>query len=88
MRDGSIAEFPVKTPDASLRGVTVAANGELWFTENFANRIGHMTPAGIVLGEYDIPVEKSGPRCIMTHSSGRLFFGGFDAGIIGEVQLG
>jgi virginiamycin B lyase len=86
-RDGAITEHRVPTPDASLRGVTVAANGELWFTENFTNRIGHMTTAGDVLGEYDIPVPGSGPRCIMSHSSGRLFFGGFDAGIIGEIRL-
>ena len=76
------------TPDASLRGVTVAANGELWFTENFTNRIGHMTTAGDVLGEYDIPVPGSGPRCIAAMSNGRLYFTHFDTGSIGEIILG
>ena len=38
-RDGAITEHRVPTPDASLRGVTVAANGELWFTENFTNLV-------------------------------------------------
>ena len=72
---------------ASLRGVTVAANGELWFAENFANKVGHMTPNGEMLGEHDIPYAGSGPRCIMTHSSGRMFFGAFDIGAICEIVI-
>ena len=45
-RDGVITEHRVPTPDASLRGVTVASDGLLWFTENAANRIGCMAPDG------------------------------------------
>ena len=52
---GRITEWPVKTPDASLRGVTVAPDGDLWFTENFANKIGRMAPDGTVIGEYRDP---------------------------------
>ena len=49
---GAIVEFPVPTPNASLRGVTVAHDGDLWFTENFANKIGRMARDGTVIGEY------------------------------------
>ena len=62
------------TPNASLRGVTVGADGDLWYTANFANKIGRMAPDGTVLGEYDIPTPKSGARCIAPMSDGRLFF--------------
>jgi virginiamycin B lyase len=84
---GAIHEFPVGIENASLRGVTAGADGDLWFTANFANQIGHMTPEGKVRGVHDCPTPGSGPRCIMTHSSGRLFYGAFDAGLIGEISF-
>ncbi len=62
------------TPDASLRGVTVGPDGDLWFTANFANKIGRMAPDGTMLGEYDIPTPGSGARCIAPMPDGRLFF--------------
>ena len=83
--DGTIVEFPVSTPNASLRGVTVGADGDLWFTENFANKIGRMAPDGAVVGEYDIPTAESAARCITAMSDGRLFFTQYDAGLIGEI---
>ena len=73
------------TPNASLRGVTVAPDGELWFTENASNKIGRMTSGGKVLGEYPIPAEGCGARAIVAVPDGRLFFSAHDAGAIGEV---
>jgi virginiamycin B lyase len=87
-RAGRITEHPVPTPNASLRGVTVGADGDLWYTANFANKIGRMAPDGTVRGEYDIPTPKSGARCIATLADGRLFFSQYDAGAIGEVVIG
>jgi virginiamycin B lyase len=84
-RDGGMTEYKVPTPNASLRSVAVGPDGDLWFTENFANKIGRMAPDGTVLGEYDIPTPGSGPRCIAAMSDGRLFFTQWDAGLIGEV---
>ena len=63
-RDGGITEHKVTTPNASLRGVCVGPDGDLWFTENFANKIGRMAPDGTMLGEYDIPTPDSDARCI------------------------
>ena len=67
--DGSIAEFAVPTPNASARGVTVGADGDLWFTENFANKIGRMNENGVMIAEYDIPTPASGARCIVATSN-------------------
>jgi virginiamycin B lyase len=86
--DGTIVEFPVPTANASLRGIAVGADGDLWFTENFANKIGRMAPDGTVVGEYDIPTPESGARCITAMSDGRLFFTQYDAGLIGEIIVG
>jgi len=85
---GVIREFPVPTPNASLRGVTVGPdNNLLWYTANFANQIGCMTPDGEVLGEFPIPTAASGPRCITAFSNGRLYFTQYDASSIGEVVV-
>src|SRR5262249_49885267 len=73
-------------PDASLRSVAVAPDHDLWFTENFANRIGRMAPNGKVIGEYAIPVPGAGPRAILALPDGRLFFSAHDIGAIGEVR--
>ena len=65
LRDGTIVEFAIRTPNASARGVAVSADGDLWFTENFANKIGRMDKAGSMIAEYDIPTPASGARCIV-----------------------
>ncbi|HZP75141.1 MAG TPA: hypothetical protein VFB45_03260, partial [Pseudolabrys sp.] len=71
--------------NASLRGVTVAGDGDLWFTANMSNQIGRMRPDGTLVGEYPIPTPNAGARCICAWPDGRLFFTAFDAGCIGEV---
>jgi virginiamycin B lyase len=78
-------EYKVTTPNASLRSVCVGPDGDLWFTENFANKIGRMAPDGRVLGEYTIPGQNCGARAIIAAPDGRLFFSAHDAGAIGEV---
>src|SRR4030095_6225840 len=82
---GRVTEWPVKTPDASLRGVTVAPDGDLWFTENFADRIGRMRPDGTVVGEYAIPAAGCGARAIIAIPDGRLFFSAHAAAAICHV---
>jgi virginiamycin B lyase len=84
-QDGSVVEFEVPTPDASVRGIAVTPDGDIWFTENFANKIGRFDAAGGLVGEYAIPTPKSGARCIVAMADGRLFFTQYDAGLIGEI---
>lgn len=74
------------TQGASLRGVTAGAEGDLWFTENAANKIGRMRPDGSMLGEYDIPTFGSGARAIVAAPDGRLYFSQYDIGRIGELR--
>ena len=78
----------VPTPDSSVRGVAVGADGDLWYTANAVNKIGRMAPDGTVRGEYDIPTPASGARCITVLADGRVFFTQYDAGMIGEVVVG
>ena len=74
------------TSSASLRSVTAGAGGDLWFTENAADKIGRMRPDGSMVGEYEIPTSGSGARAIVAAPDGRLFFSQYDIGCIGEVR--
>ena len=85
-RTAAIVEFEVPTPDASVRGIAITPDGDVWFTENFANKIGRIDADGAVIGEYAIPTPKSGARCIVAMADGRLFFTQYDAGMIGEIR--
>src|SRR5262245_46439607 len=45
----SVTEFPIPdTTVARSEGITRGPDGNLWFTENIADRIGRITPVGVV----------------------------------------
>src|SRR5262245_66477187 len=44
----SITEFPVPAAVSNPFGITRGPDGNLWFTESLAGRIGRITPAGVV----------------------------------------
>jgi hypothetical protein len=54
-----ITEYPTHTNGAGPMGITVGSDGNLWFTETSAGRIGRITPAGsatdYALGSNHIP---------------------------------
>jgi virginiamycin B lyase len=58
---GTFTEFPVGT---SVGGLTRGPDGNLWFCELGANKIGRMTPAGVVTGLFTLPNPNSGPAPI------------------------
>jgi virginiamycin B lyase len=59
----SFQEFGVPTPSAGLAGVAVDTNGDAWFTEMEANRIGRLVP-GQPTQEFSIATPDSGPSHI------------------------
>ena len=75
--------------------ITAGPDGNLWFTEPFPfeNRIGRITPAGVV-AEFQLTAP-GGPRDIVAGSDGNLWFTKFDSeqlstitpdGIVTDVQ--
>jgi len=84
-REGAITEFRVARRMPRCAASPWRRTETSGFTENFANKIGRMSPTGEVIGEYPIPVAASGPRAIVAVPDGRLFFSAYDAGAIGEV---
>lgn len=73
---GSITEFPLPTPGGSPGDITVGPDHNLWFTEDYANKIGRISTKGVIT-EFPLPAlpaPKSAPGEITAGSDGNLWF--------------
>jgi streptogramin lyase len=61
---GAIMQFPIITPTGAPFDITSGPKGYLWFTEPSANKIGSITPAGVV-AEYAVKKGRGIPLGIM-----------------------
>ena len=77
-RGASVTEWDVPTPNSQPAGITVGADGALWFTEENASKIGRITTAGTIT-EYPIPTNPSAPAEITAGPDGALWFTEFGA---------
>src|SRR5215472_3695260 len=68
-----IALFPTPTAYSGPAGITSGPDGNLWFTENYSNKIGRITTCGVIT-EFPIPTPGSGPLGIATGLDGNLWF--------------
>ena len=50
----TITEFAILTASSNPTAITAGPDGALWFTERGANKIGRITPAGIIT-EFSLP---------------------------------
>ena len=82
---GVFTMFDVPTAGAQPYGITLGADGALWFTEELSYKIGRMTPAG-AFTEYDLPVPSSFPKEITPGPDGALWFTNFSS--TGSDQIG
>jgi streptogramin lyase len=69
----NILEYPVLTAGAHPSGLALGPDGNVWFTEEYANQIGRITMAGVV-SEFPIPTPQSGPLGIAAGPDGNLWF--------------
>jgi streptogramin lyase len=69
----AITEFPIPTPASSPFGIATGPDGNLWFTERVATKIGRITPGG-VFTEFPVPTAGSEPRGITAGPDGNLWF--------------
>src|SRR5262249_32973559 len=68
-----ITEFTTGlTPASAPTSIVQGADGNFWFTEFNAARIGRITPAGVVT-EFTVPVG-SGPLDVVSGPDGNLYF--------------
>jgi streptogramin lyase len=84
---GATSEF--ETPAANIQGpeeITAGPEGDLWFTEGGASRIGEINPVTHATSDFEIPTADSGPRGIALGPEGNLWFTEYFGGKIGEIN--
>jgi len=80
----SITEFPITTANSGSESIVTGPDGNLWFTEGTANKIGKMTTAGVVT-EYTLASATSRPQFINTGPDGALWFTEINGNKIGRI---
>ncbi len=71
---GTITNFPILTNGVNPLDIVAGPDGNLWFTEHTGNKIGVMTPAGLLIAEYAIPTVGGEPNGITMGPDGNLWF--------------
>ena len=88
---GAITEFSVPVPGFSIGPMTLAPDGNLWFTEAMPSgippfvvytnaEIGRVTPSGVV-ATFPLAYGYSAPRALTLGPDGNLWFTEFDGGL-------
>jgi streptogramin lyase len=81
---GTIADYPLQTPNSWPFDITAGPDGNLWFTESNGNSIGEITPTGTI-AEHPLPHLGSKPIGITTGPDGNLWFTEHDGNRIGRI---
>ena len=71
--EGTISQFSIPTSESSPGGLAPGSDGNLWFTEYKADKIGRITPSGTI-SEFAIPTEKARPEGIAPGPDGNIWF--------------
>ena len=77
----SFTQYPTSGDPA---GIAAGPDGNIWFTEDNAGKIGRITLSGVVT-EFSIPTAGSEPPSIARGSDGNLWFTENGAGKIGRI---
>ena len=76
--------FALPTAGSAPSGIVAGPDGNLWFTEANTDKIGRITPSGVVT-EFAIPTPGSSPLSIAAGSDGNLWFTEVNAFQIGRI---
>jgi len=83
----SQATTPTKFNTGSWpRGITVGPDGQIWFAEMAANKIGRITLTGEIK-EFDIPTENAQAYGVVSGPDGNLWFTESNVGKIGRLDI-
>ncbi|MDB5349626.1 MAG: cya 2 [Planctomycetota bacterium] len=80
----NIKEYAVPTSGSATVSITSGPDGNLWFTEELANRVARISTTGAIT-EYVIPTANSQPFGITTGPDGNLWFTEYAASKIGRI---
>jgi virginiamycin B lyase len=79
----SVTEFPLPNANSLPSGITLGPDGNLWFTETGANKIGRITTTGVIT-EFPLPTAGQ-PNGITAGPDGALWFAEWAAAAIGRI---
>ncbi len=79
------AQFATPTTPSGPTGIATGPDGNLWFTETTADKIGTLDVTTGMVSEYAIPTAASSPTGIATGPNGNLWFTETRANQIGEI---
>jgi streptogramin lyase len=82
----TVAEFPTPTAASGPVGIVTGPDGNLWFTETNASKIGTINPTTHVATDFPTPTAASAPEGITVGSDGNLWFTELGAGKIGTIN--
>lgn len=77
-------QFALPTQNSEPFGITVGPDGNLWFSELGANKIGRLTPSG-QLSEFRVPTSSGSPIAIAVGPDGALWFTELGGNKIGRI---
>ncbi len=82
--DATFTEFSTPSANSTPLGIIAGPDGNLWFAEYGADRIGKITPSGLIT-EYAVLTAGSHPYSITVGPDGNLWFTEPDANRIGRI---
>jgi len=74
----------IPTPNSSSEEITLGLDGDLWFGESGANKIGQLVPSGSIT-EYAVPTPDSDPSGITLGPDGAIWFCEWTGNKIGRI---
>lgn len=79
-----LTQWGLPGTNAQPRHIVTGPDGNLWFAEDHANRIGRIAPDGTI-AEWDVPTKSSSPHGIVAGPDGNLWFTEPGAGKVGRI---
>jgi streptogramin lyase len=82
---GTVTRYTVPS-EVGPFAITSGPDGNLWFTEYAGNKIGRITPQGVIT-EFPVPTADSGPTAICVGPDGNIWFTESKANKVGRLAL-
>jgi len=81
----TISEWIVPTPGSRPHDPLATADGAIWYTGQFANKLGRLDPKTGAIKEYRLP-DKSGPHGLTADKDGNIWYTGNFKATVGKLN--
>lgn len=82
----SIKEWVLPTLGSRPHDPLAASDGSIWWTGQFASRLGRLDPATGAMKEYPLEISDSGPHGLVQDGDGNIWFTGISKNYIGKLD--